>query len=234
MHRMSVLRGAGLIAAIALTAQGAQAQVVGTFDAFGTAFLKAPGVGQPVTITFSSPLTVMPPLNGIFGLIPPGTTGTMQNIVGTGAFNVPNFFQIGGYTFSLTNVVPGSFSSALCSATAAAGQTCSPPGTPFNLSNLPSGQGGLNSSLGFSVNGIVTDPSSHTYDYSATFTSEFIQTYQQVYNAMESGAPLPASYSVNLQATQSVVTTPEPSSLAMLGTGLFGLVGFIRVRRRAA
>ena len=242
MRGMSVaLRGAGtaaLIAAFALSAQAAQGQVVGTFNASGSATIaKPPTVGAPATITFTSSTTVgtSPTPDGIFLPIAPGTTGITQTItVGSGAYSVPNFFQIAGYTFSITNVTPGNYASTSCSDPAAAGQTCTIPGTPFNLVNTAAG-GGLNSTLSFSVSGLVTVPSATTYDYSATFTSQFTSSYQQVINEMDSGGTAPNSYSVVLQATQpGVTTTPEPTTFAMLGSGLLGLVGMVRVRRRAA
>ena len=164
------------IVALAFSAGVAQAQIVGTFNGAGSLSASgASGVGEPVQLTFTGPLIAVPTLDGIFGPIAPGTTGSVQNIlVGTGAFNVPNFIQIGGYTFSLDNVAPGSFSPAGCAIpVAAAGQTCSPPGTPFSFTNLSNGRGGLNVSAAFNVSGFVTDPSDNTYAYTGIFTSQF-------------------------------------------------------------
>ena len=85
-----------VVAALSLTATLSQAQIVGTFNGAGSLTASgASGIGQPVQLTFTGPLIAVPTLNGIFGPIAPGTTGTIQNIlVGTGAFNVPNFIQI--------------------------------------------------------------------------------------------------------------------------------------------
>ena len=41
-----------------------------------------------------------------------------------------------------------------------------------------------------------------------------------------------ASVSLRLEGTQDATTTPEPSSMALLGTGLVGLVPMVRRRRR--
>ena len=227
MRVANLVRG---VAALALTAGVAQAQLVGTFNGAGSLSASgAPGIGQPVTLTFNSPLIAVPVNNGIFSPIAPGTTGTIQNItVGTGAFSVPNFIQIAGYTFSLDFVSPGTFSPALCFVAPAVGQTCTPPNTPFDLANLSNGKGGINASAGFSVSGTVTTPSSAMYAYDGTFTTQFTgMSYQQVEAAIDAGGTVPVSYSLNITAT----TTPEPATFVLMGAGLLCLVGVIRVRR---
>jgi len=230
MRVANLVRG---LAALAVSAGVAQAQIVGTFNGAGSLSASgAPGIGQPVTLTFNSPLIAVPTLNGIFSPIAPGTTGTIQNItVGTGAFSVPNFIQIAGYTFSLNFVAPGSFPPVDCAnPVALSGQVCSPPGTPFNLSNLDNGHGGLNTSAAFSVSGIVTAPSSTNYGYTGIFTSQFTNTsFQQLENMIDSGGTIPVSYSLTIQATS--LATPEPATFALMGAGLLCLVGVIRVRR---
>jgi len=230
MRVANLVRG---LAALAVSAGVAQAQIVGTFNGAGSLSASgAPGIGQPVTLTFNSPLIAVPTLNGIFSPIAPGTTGTIQNItVGTGAFSVPNFIQIAGYTFALDFVAPGSFPAVGCAATPPmAGQTCSPPGTPFNLSNLDNGHGGLNTSAAFSVSGTVTDPSSTNSAYTGIFTAQFANTsFQQLSNTIDSGGTIPVAYSLTIQATS--LATPEPATFALMGAGLLCLVGVIRVRR---
>jgi hypothetical protein len=233
VRQMRVANLTKVVVALALTAGVAQAQIIGTFNGGGSLRASgASGIGQPVQLTFNGPLVAVPTLDGIFGAIAPGSTGTVQDIlVGTGAFNVPDFIQIAGYTFSLNFVVPGSFSPADCLATPAlAGQTCSPPNTPFNLSNVDNGHGGLNSSAAFSVSGFVTDPSDNTYAYNGIFTSQFTNTsYQQLIAQIDGGSTIPVSYSLTISATAA--TVPEPATVALMATGLLAIVGVIRVRR---
>lgn len=225
------------VAALALTAGVAQAQLVGSFNGAGSLRATgASGVGQPVHLAFtpaSNNVIAVPTLDGIFSAIAPGTTGTIQSIdVGTGAYSVPNFITIGGYSFSLDFVVPGDFNDggACLFLPPAPGQTCTPPNTPFNLVNNSNGKGGINSSAGFSVNGFVTDPSDNTYAYTGIFTSQFTNTsYQQLVADIDAGRTVPVSYSLNIQATS--LATPEPATFALMGAGLLCLGGVIRVRR---
>jgi len=225
------------VAALALTAGVAQAQLVGSFNGAGSLQASgASGVGQPVQLTFtpaSNNLIAVPTLNGIFGGIAPGTTGTIQNIaVGTGAYNVPDFITIDGFSFSLNFVVPGDFNDggACLFVPAAAGQTCTPPNTPFNLQNVSNGKGGLNTSASFSVNGFVTNPDGDSFAYNGIFTSQFTgQSYQQLVAQIDQGSTIPVSYSLTIDATS--LATPEPATFALMGAGLLCLGGVIRVRR---
>jgi len=222
-----------VVAALALTAGAAQAQIVGTFNGGGSLSASgASGIGQPVQLNFNGPLVAVPTLDGVFSGVPIGATGTIQNVlVGTGAFNVPNFIQIAGYTFSLNFVAPGTYSPAQClTMPAVAGQVCSPPNTPFNLANLSGGGNRINTSAAFNVSGFVTDPSDNTYAYDAIFTAQFSNTtYQQLINTLDGGSTIPVSYSLTISATS--LATPEPATFALMGAGLVCLAGVVRVRR---
>jgi PEP-CTERM motif len=226
---------ASMAVAMLVSATAAHAQIVGTFNGAGSLLANGTaGIGQPVNLNFTTPIIAVPSLTGIFGSILTGSTGVVQNItVGTGAFNVPNFITIGGYTFSLTNVASGTFSPATCFVAAAVGQNCSPPGTPFNFSNVSNGNGGISTSASFSISGMVTTPASQSFAYDGIFTSQFANmSYQQLEAAIDAGTSVPVSYSLNIVAAAS--TVPEPATLTLMGSGVLGLLGVVGLRRRRA
>jgi hypothetical protein len=228
MRRSINFLGSVAAAALMVAAPTAQAQtIVGSFNAVGSVNLGL--VSGNYTVTPTSPLISVPSLTGIFA--PLGVTlGTIAPVVvGSGPTNIPSFISIGGYTFSLLDVAPGSFGSAQCTLPKAPGQTCTPLGTGMNLSNVSNGKGGINSSAAFSFDGTVTTPSNQTFNYTGVWTSQIAgKSYQQLNASIGRTGSAPLSYSLNIVAT----SVPEPATVSLMGTGLLTLVGLGYARRR--
>ena len=130
--------------------------------------------------------------------------------------------------FNATSVDPGIFGSAQCALAPAVGQTCTLPGSPFNLTNVSQG-----STLSFEINGNFFDdtPDGNTgpTPYHGIATAQFVgRSYQQVLASIDGGQGVITSYSASF--APSVV--PEASSVVMLGAGLlaFGALGWRRSR----
>ena len=129
--------------------------------------------------------------------------------------------------FNATSVDPGIFGSAQCALAPAVGQTCTLPGSPFNLTNV--GQG---STLSFELDGNFVDLSDGKADptpYHGIFTAQFSgKSYQQVLASIDGVDRVTTSYSASF--APSVI--PEASSVVMLSAGLlaFGALGWRRSR----
>jgi len=174
----------------------------------------------------SGSFSVALPSTGSFaGLV--GTSGTIRDLdltlppAGLPIANVLVLAAAPSFGFRLTDIHAGAFPLATCFAPPAVGQTCTPPLSALQLSNVPFGAG-LGSVVSFSVDGTVQD-GSDVSSFSAVFTAQFPIAYQHVLATMASGVPVASSYSAVFQ----VVPVPEASTLASLGIGV-ALLGLVR------
>jgi hypothetical protein len=242
IHAAKLLMALGLTLGASSTLS---ADVVGTFDIGGST---ATVSSSAIDFNCSLPSTIIP------GSCPAGegnalinnTTGDMTPFLLEGVFlqnltfpigmpiNVPNWLTITPslfnstmptITFDLTFLPFGDFSPALCGAAPAPGQTCTPPGSNFNLENTDTGF-----TASFDVEGTTHFLDGSTGSFSGTFTSTVNgETYQQALATILSGGTVTESYAASFNLT----AVPEPSYLAgFAGLGLVvSAIAFYRKRR---
>ena len=125
-------------------------------------------------------------------------------------------------------------SDAECSATPAVGQICTPSSPAgylqaMNFENTALGSG-IGSGMGWDLSGVSAD-GTETWD--AAFTTQFGVPYQTILAAIASTGSVFTSYSATITVTENPTTAPEPSTIALLGAGLLGLVAANRRKRLA-
>ncbi len=148
-----------------------------------------------------------------------------------------NFIQIPSPSptieFVLTQLIPGSYGSADCTATPAPGQTCTPPipgGSPFELSNSSNGTGGINTHADFNVDveaiNLVTGETSNGQ---GTFSTDFSDTsFQSLLATIEAGGVVTSGEHGDFTITFSGTTTPEPPSMVFVAGGLLVMISAVR------
>lgn len=179
------------------------------------------GPNQDVGGTPTGQVIAVPTINGVFmpGIMP-GAQGTIMDLTvsPTGVIGTPitPFLTIGGYTFDLT------------------GTSDSPGARTFGPVAL-NAAGSMGSTATFAVNGTAMGPGiTGAQNYNGVFTAQFAGlTPDQVFNTINTGGQLRA-VSVSAEFTLAPSSTvPEPSTYALLATGI-GALGLVARRRRMA
>lgn len=212
------------IGGIAMAASSAAAQQELNF--VGSArVLNQPGSGGAnLLIDFT------PPTNGGVGSIRAvdvttlpgvavGTNGTIADLVASNTtfLNLPvsPFVSIGGYTFTLNATTPGTTFG------------------PITLTPQLSPNGQTNTIASFAVGGTVTGGAfgASIRQYTGSFTAQFNNTDPvALFNQINSGGTRRVSFSADF----TLATVPEPSTYALMASGVAMLGMFARRRRQQA
>jgi hypothetical protein len=199
--------------------------------------------------TFSGNFTVNgAPTSGIFAPLI-NSTGNIQTLTYAAqplnqALLLSNFVDLPGsdYSFDLTFRPQGTLGSAQCNAVPAAGQICTPtevslvtPSNPQALSDLNLTNDINDVSISFDANGELRQISTgDTSPFDGIFTAQIVsQNYQSILATLGSGGTVSTTYSATFTADAPVSGTPvpEPASLLMLGSGIAGIMGYLRTKR---
>jgi PEP-CTERM motif len=244
------LRLGFVFAAFVLPACAFADAVTGTLDITGGISITSTGIdflpagggtGTILADAFSN--------TGTFAVLNSGSPASEQSgtiyDVGLGTF-VPGSVFITGFssdpnvTLDLNSLGPTVFSPAACATAPAAGQTCSPALSPYNLVNLPAGTG-LDTLLSFSFSGTaVNTATDETSPFSGTLSAQFAGSYQTFLADIVNGTPESSTFSATIvvdggdggtSTGGGTTTAPEPGSFIMLLAGL-GVIGLLAPLRK--
>jgi hypothetical protein len=253
-----ILTVSGLAALLLVPSSFASTITSGSFDISGTIYVTNPESTPVVTAAGTCPTGIACILwqdgagttNGEVdissaglpnGNIPASIAGTnaadMANLmdppdaVGT-AIDVPDFitFNSGVTTdLTLTYIEPGIYTPAECGAAPAVGQTCTPPGSLFNLVNNPPPVG--QATVTWVMEGTTTSGST----WIGNFTTQFPAgtPYQTVLTDLATNGFVDNTFSGTI-TLMPAAQTPEPATLTLMGTGLILLALGLRRRKRIA
>jgi hypothetical protein len=176
------------------------------------------GGGPNILLDFLNPVVAIPTVDGVFlpEIVPFVTTGTMNDVEvsAAGCANCPvsPLLTIGGYVFTLTS-------------------TPLAPAGPFNFGSVALAATATGTTASMAARGTVTggDFGANVVPFEALFTAQFVgDSPFDVFNDIDTGGTRNVSFSAEFV----VGVIPEPSTYALMATGLLGLVGAAAARRR--
>lgn len=244
-------------ASVAIAPSHAAAQIASGSTLVFSGVTDATDLGSPgVLLDFMKHVTADPSANtGTFATLNRPKKGQTGNIapmvVGNGPQAVSKFLKIGGFHFDLSFVPSGAYGQDECYVDPAVGQRCTPfqlPSyelSPFYLENRASGipQAPFTSIIAFDVVGTVRGRGTTT-DFFGTIVTTFVGvSFQEALLGLEAfgleGVPFtgtfvaggPTTLAASSLAATSVSVAPEPSTVALMATGLVGVAALARRRR---
>jgi len=146
------------------------------------------------------------------------TTGSGLPLNGFITFSADSAWDI-----TLTEILPGTDGTGGCTS----GNSCTPPGSPFNLDN----EAGNQVLVGFSFIGTATDGTT-TSDVAGTFSTTFSDTtLEDILTDLNNGEAIVSSANATIGVT-TIPTAPEPASIYMLLLGGALIMTSAAYRRR--
>jgi len=195
------------------------ADTISTFSIDGTITLTSTEISWTLTESpFTPDKTVIGGPTGLYtGL--DGTNATIDNILAGEPSGSPflSFDAAPGLsTLDVTAFLPAFGTAGPCGSVPAAGQICTPAGSPFTYINTSS----KSSSLDFDLVGVTADGLG---TWEGDFSTQFGENYQTLLATLGSGGSATNTYSATFTVTTSAVPEPTTIGVSLLGLGLIAL-----------